>query len=131
AVHKDALAGAAALETARLELDVVYTPPKPPEVVPAPLITLDAIVPLLGGKEPGAPLEITPGRPVVVPVPRVRLVGTIKGVKSLAGAQRELGGEAVALAGFKPGASTDFRIDETLTLNPGPQKVVLRAHTAT
>src|SRR5262249_52452993 len=92
AAHKDALAGAAALEPARLELDVLYTPPKPPEVVPAPLITLDAVVPLIGGNDPGAPLEIAPGRPVIVAVPRVRLLGTIKGIKALAGAQRDQGG---------------------------------------
>src|SRR5262249_4278096 len=101
AVNAGAEAGAAGLETTPVVLDVTYTPPRPPEIVPAPLIALEAIAPLLGGKDPGAPLVFQPGKTAVVLVPHVRLWGTIRAVKDLVRAQRlDKDGTPTTLAQF-------------------------------
>jgi WD40 repeat protein len=132
AVNQGARPGAEGPETGRLVLNVNYIPPRPPEVVPPPLIALEAIVPLLGGTEPGPPQPIQPGQPVIVMGRFVRLVGSIKAEKALALAQRvDADGRSVDLAKFTPGAARVHAIDEALTLLPGSQKITVRARTAT
>lgn len=128
AVHRGALAGTMDAETARLRLDVAYTPPKPPEIVPPPLITLEGVMPQPANGEAVPLVPADPGKPIVVGVPHVRLVGHIHGVKELTDAtRRSPPDEPAALATFKPGAAKEFAIDEPLTLRPGVQNVVVRA----
>jgi WD40 repeat protein len=131
AVHAGALPATKEAETARLNLDVVYTPAKAPNVVPPPLIALKGIVPLIGGKEAAALQSIHPGKAVIVNVPQVRLVGSIKAVRELTVARRQAPPDAWAdLAKFRPSTANDFTIDEPLTLRPGVQKVTVRARAA-
>lgn len=111
-------------ETTRLAVRVLYVRPVPD---PAPRITLDAVM----AEEIRRPLEA--GKPLVLEVPDVRLLGSISAVKELAEANR-LSADTVkpqALAKFIAGKQRTWDIEESFRLKPGEQGLRIRARTAT
>jgi WD40 repeat protein len=114
-------------DAGRLTLEVAYTKPTP---VPPPQILVDAVVPLTTGGE-GKALAVIPGRPVIVDVPRVRIVGRIRAQKNLTTADWENpAGKINRLAGFDP-TKKDLSFREEVTLRPGRQRVRFLAQAAT
>lgn len=124
AVNRNSLPGEEELETTRLALRVVFLPPAPD---PAPRITLDAV---LAG-ETRLPLEI--GKPLVVEIPDIRLLGSITAVKELAEASLALDapGKSRALEKFVAARHRAWEVRETVRLAPGAQKFHISAGTGT
>jgi WD40 repeat protein len=78
-----ALPGEEDLETGQILVVVDYVPDKPPPVTPPPVVTMQSVVPLLGGTEESEPLLIGKNKTVIVSVPRVRLQGIVTAAEKL------------------------------------------------
>ncbi len=89
---------------------------------PAPTVTLHSVVPLSDG---AAAILVRPGEPLVVSIPKIRIVGQVIGEENLEEVKRD----GKALDGFSAGAAKQFDIQEELTLKPGEQAVSYQART--
>ncbi len=119
-------------ETDELTLEVTYAK-KQVAMVARPEITLEPAVPLaLEGER--RPLAIESGRKLLVSVPKLQFLGTIKGKEDLAVAAIEhiQEGQKLQTRALKPlpSAKQSYRIEETVSLKPGLQTVRFRAKTA-
>lgn len=59
--------------------------------------------------------------------PTIRLNGLAKCTADLDSVSLEIGEQQQSLDGFQPGRAIEFPFDQTVTLRPGPQEIVLRA----
>lgn len=125
AVNKAALAGEEEHETSRLAVAVVY---EPPQAKAPPQIDIDRIV--VPGEQ-STELKFTPGTPLVVNEPVVRLVGKIQADAKLQQATWAIapGGELHAFKAFSAGKSM-VEVDDPLpALKPGVHTVRIQAKT--
>lgn len=120
AVNRDALKGFEEQETTERTLVVLFKPE-------GPRLTLRAVRPLLPGAED---MPLPPGRTVVVPASRVRLVGTLTAGARIERLEVRRGTDT--LAAFQPGAQeVDLdRKELELKLSPGQQDLQLWAQIA-
>lgn len=123
AINADALAGAESLETSFQSLTVDLANK------PLPSIVLQTVEPL--ASERGETIAIVARRPIIVHVPRVRVVGKITASDKLDRAVWVKDGSAMAhsLAGFEAGKLPEVAVSQELALEPGPQRFRFQART--
>lgn len=125
AFNRAAAADLREYETRRFAVEVTYV-----EKAQPPQIVLQSVVPLDGKDKSISIDELL--RPVVVHVPRVRVVGAIKATEKLTRAEylQSEGGKPVPLSPF--GAQkTEAAVQQELTLKPGKHEIQFVAQTET
>lgn len=123
--NDSAPADAAAAETSTLVRLITYNP-KP---VAPPALKLHVVVPESGIKQE---LASDQGPALVVDLPRIRIQGVIEAEEPLEQAEwlRGDGDRSQKLGEFVPGQQARLTVDEAVSLEPGPQRIRLRAKTA-
>ncbi len=114
------------VETRRFALEIMFTEKAQPPRIALQSVALPGAA---GGPEQSVPIAQLL-QPVVVHVPKVRVVGSIKASEKLSKAEYKLGdaGKPMPLSGFDP-QKPDVLVQQDVSLKPGRQEVQFLAQT--